>query len=382
VYEIPQTSRHWHRAILQVALYIPDLHGNPSVAILASRGANAHFTGKHCKIYDLIAAFLLAQRLPDTTAMHLEQFPTAQACWSILSQEYTAKRMYTQNDLEDAFLEMRCPQGGFLTTLRHKQEQLVAAGVQISNKDYWRTVLRGIPDELATFTSQLLTATRSADPTTDRPHLRGSGPAEEPAQAESATLRRCEGGGGRGPRGQRTRVREEGSPGQVPQVWQAGHYAGECCAPVEMASEAPAAQRSLGAQARPETKPVGSANLAIVNEGDGLWMVGAVDPPTDHHWSRSANGRAHDGADPDNFWPSEPDPLLGEASDRDEEATRTQLEGAELADLLDESLGGLRWRRWRPPRKSQASRRTRVLASTRAVRGQASCHARDPSRLF
>src|ERR1700730_18507616 len=74
---------------------------------------------------DLIASFLLAQRLPDTTAMHLEQFPTAQARWSILSQEYTAKSAYAQNDLEDAFLEMRCPRGGdvrgFLRSLRHKR---------------------------------------------------------------------------------------------------------------------------------------------------------------------------------------------------------------------------------------------------------------------
>jgi hypothetical protein len=120
---------------------------------------------------DLVASYLLAQRLPDTTALHLEQFPTAQGRWSILSREYTAKSAYAQNDLEDAFLEMRCPRGGdvrdFLTSLRHKREQLTAAGVQITNRDYRRTVLRGIPDDLATFASQLLTATRAADPSTD-----------------------------------------------------------------------------------------------------------------------------------------------------------------------------------------------------------------------
>ncbi|KAI0281898.1 hypothetical protein BC826DRAFT_1111099 [Russula brevipes] len=55
---------------------------------------------------DLVAAFLLTQCLPDTAAMHLEQFPTAQGRWSILAQEYMAKSAYAQNDLEDTFLEM------------------------------------------------------------------------------------------------------------------------------------------------------------------------------------------------------------------------------------------------------------------------------------
>jgi hypothetical protein len=99
-----------------------------------------------------------------------------------------------------------------------------------------------------------------------------------------------------------------------------------------------AEQGSSGAQARPENKPVGSANVAI--EGDGFFMVEEVDPPTDHHWPRNANGHARDGADQDDFWPVEPDPFLGEAEGRDEEeAARAQLEGAETAGLLDDELG-------------------------------------------
>jgi hypothetical protein len=71
------------------------------------------------------------------------------------------------------------------------------------------------------------------------------------------------------------------------------------------------AQGSSGAQARPETKPLGSANVAIAIEGDGFWMVYAVDPPTDHRWPRNANGYAHDDADLEDFLVGRTRPITG-----------------------------------------------------------------------
>ena len=72
--------------------------------------------------------------------------------------------MYVQNDLEQAFFEMRCPKGGdirtFLTTLRCKKEELAAAGVHVTQKEYQRTVLKSLPDELAKFTALLLSNAR------------------------------------------------------------------------------------------------------------------------------------------------------------------------------------------------------------------------------
>ncbi|KAH9034455.1 hypothetical protein EDB85DRAFT_2144297 [Lactarius pseudohatsudake] len=97
---------------------------------------------------DKVARYLLSQQLHDTTAR--------------IAQEFTAKSVYAQNDLETAFYDMRCPRGGdvhaFLTGLRFKREELSAAGVVISYRDYQCTVLRGIPEELARFASGLLSS--------------------------------------------------------------------------------------------------------------------------------------------------------------------------------------------------------------------------------
>ena len=75
-------------------------------------------------------------------------------------EEHRAKSAYMQNDLEVTFFEMMCPKGGnvrvFLTDLRYKHKVLAAAGMRIMEKEYKRTILQGIPDELARFALQLL----------------------------------------------------------------------------------------------------------------------------------------------------------------------------------------------------------------------------------
>jgi hypothetical protein len=50
--------------------------------------------------------------------------------------------------------------------MRYKHEELAAARVRITNKEYQRTVLRGIPEELAKFASPLLSAARLTVATT------------------------------------------------------------------------------------------------------------------------------------------------------------------------------------------------------------------------
>ena len=111
---------------------------------------------------DLITCYLPSQRLPDTTAIRVSGCNTVKERWEKVSEEFSAKSVYAQNDLEHAFLQMRCPRGGdiweFLTNLTYKRKELAAAGVTISTKDYERTVLRGIPEDLAKFAAHLLSS--------------------------------------------------------------------------------------------------------------------------------------------------------------------------------------------------------------------------------
>jgi hypothetical protein len=109
---------------------------------------------------DLAARYLLSQRLPNSIAVRLQSLTTAKSCWEHLTKEFTTQSMYAQNDLEQAFFDMRCPKGGdirtFLTALHCKKEELAAAGVHITQKEYQHTVLKSLPDELAKFTALLL----------------------------------------------------------------------------------------------------------------------------------------------------------------------------------------------------------------------------------
>jgi len=61
---------------------------------------------------DVIAQCLLGQCLPIKTAMDMEAFPSVVEQWTAITALFTAKSMYNQVDLHQAFLDMRCPRGG------------------------------------------------------------------------------------------------------------------------------------------------------------------------------------------------------------------------------------------------------------------------------
>jgi hypothetical protein len=111
---------------------------------------------------DSVASYLLSQKLPDTTVMCLSGCETTKERWDAVTSEYKAKSQYAQADLHQTFLEMRCAKGGdvreFLTNLCCKREELAAAGVTVTKKEYERTILRGILGDLVTFASHLLSS--------------------------------------------------------------------------------------------------------------------------------------------------------------------------------------------------------------------------------
>jgi hypothetical protein len=73
-----------------------------------------------------------------------------------------AKSVYTQNNLEQVFLDMCCSKGGkiwpFLMSMCNKHKELVATGISITNMDYQHTMLKSIHEELAKFAAQLLSS--------------------------------------------------------------------------------------------------------------------------------------------------------------------------------------------------------------------------------
>jgi len=113
---------------------------------------------------DLAAWYLLSQRLPDSITIWLQSLTTAKAQWDRLVFEFTMQSVYAQNDLEEAFFNMRCTKGidvqTFLTGLRYKREELSATGIRITQREYQRTILKSLPDELAKFAAQLLVSAR------------------------------------------------------------------------------------------------------------------------------------------------------------------------------------------------------------------------------
>jgi hypothetical protein len=120
-------------------------------------------TTKDWKHEDMAACYLLSQHLPNSIAVRLQSLTTAKGCWEHLTSEFTVQSMYAQNDLEQAFFEMRCLKGGdictFLTALHCKKEKLAAAGVHITQKEYQCTILKSLPDEFAKFAALLLSNT-------------------------------------------------------------------------------------------------------------------------------------------------------------------------------------------------------------------------------
>jgi hypothetical protein len=92
--------------------------------------------------------------------VRLQSLTTAKGQWECLTSEFTMQSIYVQNNLEQAFFKMRCPKDSdicnFLTTLCCKKEDLAAARVHITQKEYQYTILKSLSNELVKFAALLL----------------------------------------------------------------------------------------------------------------------------------------------------------------------------------------------------------------------------------
>ena len=294
---------------------------------------------------DSVASYLLSQRLPDSAVMRLSSCSTTQEQWEMVTKEYQAKSAYAQADLHQSFLEMRCAKGGdvreFLANLCYKREELVAAGVHVTDKEYERTILRGIPNELATFASHILSSALIIHGATsidldDLIHQI----CEEAERLKSRCTRGKSGQGGREATTEEVFAAKESTGrrrrrGKCHDCGKEGHWARECCTPKrEGNATAPAAQASLGATAPPKTQYGGETHTVLeIDIAEELWMAEEevvahtqmVDVEPDLTWGHIEDRVADAHAQ---LVGAEPDPLLGERDSLEDNA-HAHLESVE-----------------------------------------------------
>jgi len=233
--------------------------------------------------------------------LEVRQYKTAKEQWHVVTQEFMAKSAYARNALHRSFVDMRCPKGGdirtFLTNLKMRRNELLAAGITISCEDFKRTVLDGIPDALSTYASQMLmsaclngnilemkdiihviseeadhTRNRHAPKDQSQGQSRGNGNKEgQPDEALAATSP---------PEGGNSRHRK----GKCHHCGKEGHWVRECRTKKWEEAEAAVAANQSGQAAqtttttpKPMNKPVGSANVAFTDDDDGDFWAAATE---------------------------------------------------------------------------------------------------------
>ena len=228
----------------------------------------------------------------------------------MVTSKYMARSAYVQADLHQSFLDMHCAKGGdireFLSSLCYKKEELAAAGISITTKEYEHTILHSIPSDLATFVSQILFSALLINTSSSininalinqineeaewlksrhsRRHL-GQGEKKESATDKALTATGSEGG------------KKHCQKGNCHNCGKARHWARECHSPKKEKNKSigTMAVQSLSTSYKPENKPVGLANTITLHdfEGNGFWMA------------------KEEVIDPMPLVSTEPDPMLG-----------------------------------------------------------------------
>jgi gag-polypeptide of LTR copia-type/Pol polyprotein, beta-barrel domain/GAG-pre-integrase domain len=254
---------------------------------------------------DVVASYLIGQRLGDNISMQIIRLPTAKEKWDAVSRIFTAKSEYAKNDLYQSFIDMKCERAAdvreYLDNLKTRRCQLEAIGVHITDRDHERTVLRGIPDHLATFASQFLAALHLNSETTGDPidteklhsHIADEADRVKTRRAlkdqaqhkgkkadqtdQALAVTNTPDGGNNNSNNFRGKRRK----GKCNHCGREGHWIRECR--TKKKEEAAAAnnqsgqtaQASSGSSSRPENKPVGSANIVTAFDSDpeGFYTV-------------------------------------------------------------------------------------------------------------
>src|SRR5713101_6642159 len=100
-----------------------------------------------------VAKYMLTQRLPNSTVIHIQKLTTVAEQWATIMKEYTEKGKSAQMEMCREFMESTCGASGdvrqFLSNLRMHKEELTACRVSIDDDDYHITIIHAIPKDLA-----------------------------------------------------------------------------------------------------------------------------------------------------------------------------------------------------------------------------------------
>jgi hypothetical protein len=106
------------------------------------------------------AKSLLIQHIPDSTLICVHSKVLVKESWDAIIVKYTQKGAYSQTNLKQKFLEMKCSAKAnvcsFMDQLCTEREKLATYGVVISTKDFCSTIISSLPPSLATFASAFL----------------------------------------------------------------------------------------------------------------------------------------------------------------------------------------------------------------------------------
>jgi hypothetical protein len=106
------------------------------------------------------AKSLLTQHIPNSTLICIHGKVLVKEHWDAIVVKYTQKGAYSQTDLKQKFLAMKCSEKAnvcmFMHQLHTEHEKLASYSVVISTEDFCSTIISSLPPSLATFASALL----------------------------------------------------------------------------------------------------------------------------------------------------------------------------------------------------------------------------------
>jgi gag-polypeptide of LTR copia-type len=112
---------------------------------------------------------MLSQKLPDSAVVRIRKLDTVAKKWELVSDEFTRKGLFARADMQQTFMESKCPRGmnvrRWLTDLGTKREELVTSGIMITDTEYRFTILSSIPEWLRTYATAIQASASVKDPT-------------------------------------------------------------------------------------------------------------------------------------------------------------------------------------------------------------------------